>query len=476
MFSGNTKNIVVIGAGLAGLVTIIECINNGRLNTDKFFNLHIVEKRSLDFNRRQKITSTNLNEFKYGPYPATYWQEFCENNFDPNGAIKRKFLNSLNGNENEYKKPINRREKFLFKLWRQVNNTFNEFRREPANKNFSIKELQLALYEHIQHSSVSNIQIVWHQPATVKSINANNNELILEDVNSKHHTLLKFDNIVIAEGSKGEVTEMINQTLGFPFKFKRFNFPILYHGSARVQLAAPLNQHHFLFRSSNNNSDFQAQFHNQYPKKLSNEELLIKFQALGYQSETLPNLFIVDDNYYKYKNGKANLRLFIASEIPKSIYSITDKNLKKQVVIAWSKLIAALAYNISDDYFVFDPTGETNDSSINALAFDNELKYVEMPVFKLSSTSYIYLIGDAAISNFYPLAFSSIIAATEASYVSKLVCNNNPACDSYAKLCNYYRVFVANKLPEFNGILNRNFQKEFELQQQSLKKNNISSV
>lgn len=462
MLSRNTKNIVVVGAGLAGLVTVIECINNARYNGNVLFNLNIniVEKRSLDFNRRQKLILVYPKELKY---KATFWQAFCEKNFDLYGEIKRKFLTSINGNENESNKPINRREKFLFKLWRQESTKLHEIRGIDVYKNFSIKELQLALYEHIQANSDSNIKIVWHQPATVKSINANSNELILEDVNSKNKTLLKYDDIVIAEGSKGEVTEMINQTLGYPFRFKRFNFPVLYHGSARLKLKEPatpnpLSQH-----------NFKDEFDIQHPNKLSREELLIKFKTLGYQSDKLPNLFIIDDNYFKYKNGKANLRLFVASEIPKLIYSIVDKREKKEAVIAWSKLIAALAYNISDDYFEFDPKGETNDSSINALTFDNELKYVETPVFKLSPTNYIYLIGDAAISNFYPLGFSSVIAATEASYVSQLVCNNNPACDKYTEQCRFYRMFVDSLLPTFNNILDRKFEEEFDTQQNAMR-------
>ena len=318
------------------------------------------------------------------------------------GISEGNILSSLNDNENENNKPINRREKFLYKLWRQEYCFLNDIRKVTVFKNFSIKELQLALSEHIQHSLDSNINIVWHHPAIVKSINANDKELILENVNSKNTTRLKFDDIVIAEGSTGEVTELINQSLGYPFKFKRFNFPILYHGSARLKLKMPS----FNLLSQNNN-DFSAQFDHQYPNKLSNEELLSKFKAPSVinQINSLSEFYVVDDNFYKYKNGEGNLRLFVASEIPQSIYSIVDKREKKQAVIAWSKLIAALAYNISDDYFDFDNKGETNDSSINALTFDNELKHVEMPVYKLSPKNYIYLVGDAAISNFLSISF-----------------------------------------------------------------------
>ena len=148
MLNRETKKITVIGAGLSGLVSIIECINKAKQNPSDFFELSIIEKRSLNFNRRQKLIICRLNEFRSGTFPATYWQEFCEKNFDPYGDIKRQF-NQFNQIDTQRMKPSNYREKFLYKLWRQENYYEHKIRNTFVFKNFSIKELQLALYEHI---------------------------------------------------------------------------------------------------------------------------------------------------------------------------------------------------------------------------------------------------------------------------------------------------------------------------------------
>ena len=54
-----TLKVTIIGAGLAGLATLVRLINRSRGHSKINFEIDMIEKRDLNFNRGQKI-STHL--------------------------------------------------------------------------------------------------------------------------------------------------------------------------------------------------------------------------------------------------------------------------------------------------------------------------------------------------------------------------------------------------------------------------------
>ncbi|MBA3660361.1 MAG: hypothetical protein H0W64_01405 [Gammaproteobacteria bacterium] len=459
------KNIIIVGAGLSGLTAIIKFLQNASTNPSLQFEINVIEKRSLNFNRRQKLINLNKREFQnFHDFPTSasnYWDGYCKQLFDPNDQYslnhEKQLVHKVYGIMPEA--ILSKREKFLRKLFRQDYSYLHPFTNKKTFKNFSIKELQFALLEHINElqNSVPNVEINWHVESQIRNIDFETKELTV--VAGDRTYLLKFDAIFNCEGTKAETTDIINTSLPpnvkEKFAFEKIDFPLLYHCAVRLKLKPNV-----IPQEPKSLIKFFSQ------QKNKNHHLAKKFKKIGFVSPTPPNLFIIDDNAYKYEfeKEKLSLRIFVASEIPKKIYDIPDLAERKKIIIQWAKLIASIRYGISDEFFEFDDRGETDHYQINALTFANELKAVNRPEITLPNGVVIFLVGDANLSNFYPMGCSALFGLNEAIEAVELICKENQSKDSYVRLFNFYRLHLVNELEAMDSLLHRDFKAEIEEQ------------
>lgn len=405
-------NIVVIGAGLSGLVSVIEFFKYAKDHPDQSFTINLIEKRSLEFIRRQKLVMAMKREFGFfSKFPAIYWEEYCRANFNDLGKSQT---------DDAYRK------KFLQKLDKQQSYYVHPYTRFYTLKNFSIKSLQQALYEQIlaYKAKVSNLTLNTYTDSEIEEFCLSAKTLQFK-CNGASQIIRDIDCILNCEGSKHEVTNIINAHLkkfyDQSFQYRYFNFPLTYHCAVRLKI---------------NINQLQSEM-------ITQQQSLQAFRKLGDTSGVLPKMFIIDDNYYK-KQECNELKLFIASKIPSSIYFLPAPQ-RKAAIIAWSKQIASMAYQVSVENFSFDPCLNEKASHMDAMVFSNRMEYADQATIEFKNGMKIFLVGDASMTNFYPAGYSSMIALNQACMAVQLVCSQQPLT-KYQEMFQFYKNYLDSEL------------------------------
>ncbi|HHF7350048.1 TPA: hypothetical protein ACPSKE_003266 [Legionella feeleii] len=395
---GKEVNIVVVGAGPAGLTLVASILQEAQKNPSMELRIHLIEKRT-EFTRRQKLIIPTEDDL---PAKELRWDKFCKQLFDPQNQFKINTAGDLVDEHNALVTNLNKRQKFLRKLLRQK----DEFR-EP--KNFSIKSLQEAMKEHIENCEVSNVKLSWHSGAGIKSFDLKNKTLVLLDNDNK---IIEFDYLMLCEGEQRQLTKNINAAIEMefsssvaPFCYKKMGTPT-YHVAARLRLK-PLEK-------ERNYYEFLEQ--NGKTIKLDARDL----SSLGWDPRDGKPEAIFDDNLYKrtrFADPKWEPRLFIATEAPESLHKIPNSTIKRKKILEWASFFAAARLQVPPECFVIDEKGE-NETQSNAGTFFSDLRCVDNPVRKLPNNSYIVLLGDCAMSPYYPIGVSSAIAMIMARMAS----------------------------------------------------------
>ncbi|KTC84851.1 hypothetical protein [Legionella brunensis] len=393
--SENIIKICIVGIGPCGLSLIVSLLEEAKKYPSKRFELNVIEKRDFAFKRRQKliIPAANLT----GEHELR-WDDFCKKLFDPTDKLQLNHKGDLVDSDGIPLENINKRQKLLRKWMRQPE-LFTEKLNIP--KNFSIRSLQEALKEHIDETKVDNVAIHWYCETQIHNV-----DLQQQTVTSDSDLEIPFDFLFVCEGERRELTQQINAKIKSdfshklpPFTYEKLGVPS-YHMAARLTVK-PL---------SSNYSNYH-QFLKQKRTKVSFD--INELQKFGWNPKDEIDA-IFDDNLYKEHFADTNWkpRLFIASPIPKNIHAQTPVT-KRKTVSQWASFFAAVRAKIPQENFVIDTKGE-DEKNQNITTFLSDIHYVDNPVRRLPTGGFIILLGDCAMSAYYPIGFSSAIAMNEA--------------------------------------------------------------
>lgn len=436
--------VAIIGAGPAGLVSLVEFIKQAKKNPERRFEVHIIEKRSLDFDRRQKLVDEVCFNSCLSSYSVINWSQYCKDLFNPDSQL---FFSKIPVSS------LTKQQKFLSKFYRQESAPDHPLIPRRFLSNFSIKELQLALFDYVQSTKQPNIHIHWHIQSWVTGINFKEKTLEIQGINDEKSTI-GFDHMINCEGGRGETIDIINRALPAvcweKFEFQSFKFPMLYHCAVRIKLKLPKELNLYSVQTA-----------------ISTDQLLEKFLMLSPSLKKLPDFFVTDDNFYKinFYGNDFEPRIFIASEIPKEIYNNPNEEEKRSAIIRWAILIASMKYNIPEEYFEFDDKGENEQHKINALTFENELKFVSNAAIQLPNEVKVFLAGDAGMSNFYPAGYSSLFALNQGILAVQLICCSHESIEEYIDTQQYYRRSLNGRLNSMNRTFGRDFTDEYKQQE-----------
>lgn len=398
------KNVVIIGAGLSGLACAIEFLQYAKVHPSESFTIHLLEKRDFQFSRRQKLVNIKKQEFSFfKPHSVRYWDEYCQQQFS------------------SQKDDADKRKKLLKQLSSQPDYYLHPYIEAYVFKNFTIKALQTALFEHLldlQDLTPNAILMLYTKSQPVQ-IYPEEAKLVVVHAEGQQ-TIKDVSAIFNCEGGKHQVTELLNTTLknDAQFLYQTLSFPDTCHGAARFKV----DREQVLSISK------------------VKEEHLKKFQALGWKSNKLPSVYIIDDNNLK---NKPNIKLFLATMLPKE-YDLLDVKTRTEKIIAFLRQIASMAYKAPAEAFTVDDI-DANDSSKPVYFFKSRQEHADHTVCELQNGMKMYLVGDAALSNFYPAGYSSVIALNEACYAVKTFCQGAPLTE-YQLLCDYYQKYLRDEL------------------------------
>ena len=406
------ERVCVVGAGLVGLSAIAEAIHKAKLTGSKkkiIFDLIDVRK---DFAaRRQKIINRDAVDLQSNPkateFPDTIsWVNFMQNlfNHDNRYTILKDttdkvstFQLCMNGVPCQ-KEKMNARERLLLRIMRDIRPE------ERKQINFSIKSVQLALYEYIQDEakSLSNISVNTHFGDKITDMIENENkkfELSLNNGDEK----LQFDTMFICEGTSRNTVLLVNKQLkndGFEFANMEVSPRQDYHATARVMFK-PLSEieggkfksYRELFDAFKNKSQNSNQGEEEEYK-----QVLIKYRWNAEKTKS-PNINR-NINFTPDILGKQPV-FGISCDIPKHIFEMKDQNEKNAALKEWVLQLIADAYNMPIKYFDFDNSGE-KEKFLNTTTFllDEKFEYMLDPVIAHSNQHYVAL-GDAARTPFF---------------------------------------------------------------------------
>ncbi|WP_419420768.1 FAD-dependent oxidoreductase [Legionella sp. D16C41] len=383
------------------------------------YEISIVEKRDLDFKRRQKLIITPDKQKTLLTQLTTEaeryrWDDYCQHLFDP----EHKLSVDKQGNlleDNKIIEDLNQQKKFLRKLLRQqeyISPFFKTF------KNFSIKELQKALKEYLDNCDTSKTNINWHERA--KIIKCDLDKKILHTVNANgQEQQLEFDHLIICEGERREVVQQINEELKKTTEPKLFTYKPMgkktYHAAAR------------LIVKNKENKDYRTLLDEIRIPMEDRESIADEAEKLGWDPLASDPMYIADTNLYKdsLNDDKSwQPRLFIAAEIPEYIHLIVDENKKREAILNWLSIFASNLTGIPRDHFDIDTKGEDAVSRLNAVTFCSDMKYVDNPVYIHPNGASVITIGDCAMSSHYRLGFSSAMAMNQGRSAAKCIVAN----------------------------------------------------
>ncbi|MDI9818576.1 MULTISPECIES: hypothetical protein [unclassified Legionella] len=427
----------IIGAGPAGLAATASLFEEAKNTSSIELRIHLIEKRT-EFTRRQKLIIPREKDL---PAKELRWDTYCKQLFDPLNQLQINDAGDLIDAQNKPLSNLNKRQKFLRKLMRQKDE-FNE------PKNFSIRTLQEALKEHIDNQETSNVKFHWYPGTTVDSIDLKNRMLHLD----KDNTTITFDYLLVCEGERRHLTQHINDAIKTefspqikPFSFKKMGTPT-YHMAARLTL-----------------KDLEKE--KDYQEFLAKNRRKIEFQVknlspLGWDPrEGKPDNAIFDDNLYKenrYAGPKWKPRLFIATPVPESLHETQNPSIKRKKVLEWASFFASFRMQVPPENFVIDGKGE-NETQSNVGTFLSDIHYADNPVRKLPDNSYIILLGDCAMSPYYPVGISSAFAMSEARIAASCIIQFHQQEEQFEHLITQYHRYQ-QIIADYTGYRNEEIE------------------
>lgn len=446
---------VIVGTGVGGLTAAAQLIKKAKENPNQMYEVHIIEKRKIShFTRRQKLINNKNLASK-----LIDWDTYCCETFNIPTEADLSFFNKI---------PLSKEEKFVQKLFRQraFENKFHALTGQIMPQNFSIKELQNALYSHIRKTNAQNIHFYWYEESCIALIDFAEKFIQINHQDKK----ISFDHLLICDGTKSETTLLVNKMLtdasySSHFTFENAKVPTLYHCGVRIKLKSKFKSEQDLTKFLLRQQTVQYDEHQDRKNIITDKILALISQDNQNDQDGHEFLskyfFLIDDNFYKQNFVKeADLRFYVTSEIPEYFHFITNQEKKRAVIIDWAILHVARAYNLPEDFFEFDSQGETEQHKINATTFSDGIRYCLEPVMELDNGIRIILIGDACMSNSYILGYSSRLALNQAISAVNTICSSQ-------SIKEYNDMHAVNKerfLTDLNSIgsmFNRNFEKEY---------------
>ncbi|CEK09650.1 hypothetical protein [Legionella hackeliae] len=433
MLQQSVIDVAVVGAGAAGLSAIASLIEEAKNNPSVELRIHVIEKRK-EFTRRQKLI---IPKDEVLPAQELKWDTFCRELFDPKNELR---VNEAGELVDRNKKPIvnlNKRQKLLRKLLRQTDDL-------PSPKNFSIKSLQEALKEHIDSQTLTNIKLNWPPETKANAVDLNKKTIVLDN-----NEVINFDYLLLCEGEQRELTQQINKTINTdftssmtPFSYKKMGVPT-YNMAARLTVK-PLEK-------GQSYHDFLAKHRKKIDLRLKD------LQPYGWSIEEGDPDFIFDDNLYKerFKDPNWTPRLFVASRIPELLHT-SSTSIKRRKTLEWASLFAAVRVQIPAENFVIDEKGES-EKQANVGTFISDIKYVDDPVRRLPNGGYIILLGDCAMSPYYPAGFSSAIAMCEARIAAACIVHSHQKTNQFMALVAKYHIYE-KYIAEYVGYRNEDIE------------------
>lgn len=426
-------NVTVVGAGPAGLATIASLLEKAKKAPAVELRIHIIEKRK-EFTRRQKLIVPRKDIL---PDPELRWDQFCHRLFDPHNELQVNHYGELIDTQQNPINNLNKRQKFLRKLMRQKD-TY------PAPKNFSIKSLQEALKEYLDHQTIPNVKLQWYETRAT-AIDLQKKILHLAD-----HETVAFDYLLVCEGEGKELVRELNKIIikDFspsltPFQYKKMGTPT-HHIAARLTVK-PLGK-------GQTYQEFLA--NNRKPIQLSTKEL----HSYGWDPLWGNPDCIFDDNLYKenLKDPTWKPRLFIASRIPELLHNNSNPVIKRRKALEWTSFFAAKRVQVSADNFIIDEKGE-NDKQSNINTFLSDMRYVDNPCRKLPNGGYILLLGDCAMSPYYPVGISSAIPMVLGGLVADTIVNYSQQKEPFQAFIDKYHHYE-KIIADYTGYRNEDIE------------------
>lgn len=419
--------VCVIGTGPTGLAFLNELLEEAKKNPKQPYEIHVVEKRDLDFTRGQKVIVLSDPTSNTG----IRWDDFCVEHFFP----KEKLTLDHNANllvNGKIPEEQDLRYKFVQKILRQpLGSTYP--------RNFSIKQLQSALLENINKSKVKDVEIKWHQNTVVDSIDLNTNQIQL----SNNDPPINFDILVDCEGESRETLKKINQSLAKTkdnksptFEFGRIGSEPTYHMAIKMKIIDPgLRGYQELLETERERYQKDPNIEARVMLELSE-----KVEVENEELEIIDLPFLFDPNMYKENLAIPNWvpKFFVVGAIPKEIHEIADPEQKRQVLEHWASYLLAEKFKISPDNFTFDDTNNPELDKKRALTFIEFPTFVINPVISLSNGGVIAVLGDAALSANYWRGISSTIGLNEAITMAKAI-----GSQQYTRVSEVYNKYLA---------------------------------
>jgi len=426
MQRNHVKKISVIGAGPVGLAFIIGLIKEAKDNPRQQYHIDVIEKRDLHFKRGQKL----IIQSDQTPVRGTRWDDFCLRVFFKNQSLTFDRKNNLLV-DGKIPSRTSHRYQLMQKIYRQSRSKFHI--------NFSIKQLQHALLEHIENTLLLNVTIHWHLHSIIQSIDLVSKQLLLSNQDQ-----IEFQYLVNCEGDGRETVPKINEALensyegGKTFKYETIGDKETYHMAIKIRVKTHTSDsyQHFLRDERNRynqDSSLQQQVKETVDKKfyIGNEQFKIK---------DLP--FIYDPNMYKEELHIDWVpKFFVAGIVPKMIHDIQDKTLKRTTLLHVASHVTAYKFQLPPDIFEIDPGKNKDNSNLRALTFTVLHKFVTNPVITLPNGIVIALVGDASMTPHYYAGFSSTIGLNEALTLATCIQRNEDK-NTYQPFKNVYVNYV----------------------------------
>lgn len=440
-----TIKFAIIGAGLAGLSSIISIIKRASAHPNVHFEIDVIEKRDLNFNRGQKIIMIDDPTDNKG----LNWCDFCMRVFYPGKSLA---LNSKGDLLVDGKIPeTNLRYKVVQKILRQKT-------QEAPPVNLSIKQLQKALLDQINDSLPNNVKIKWHLKSTVTNLDVKTATLLVYSEGGGIEKVL-FQVLLDCEGGKRQTVHIINKAVqesGLPpFEYEMLERVETYHMAIKIKLDNPRSKDY---------RQLMKEEAKKYGKDKAKQErvwtfltTLVDINGKLIPINSLPA--IIDPNVYKenFYTTPWIPKYFMASPIPKAIHDILDQPTKRETLLKWASYMLANYYGIGPENFVIDTKDQSEKAMrLRANTFTSQINAVKNPILVLPNQSIIGVLGDAAMSSYYWKGISSLICLNEVLIFLDCIFEANSSAspsntaDSLEKLGAYMKGFFKMKRHDKN--------------------------
>ncbi|MBA3662081.1 MAG: FAD-dependent oxidoreductase [Gammaproteobacteria bacterium] len=263
-----------------------------------------------------------------------------------------------------------------------------------------IKDVERYLFDQIQQYA-DNIIIKDHIHEILK-IDLEQKYLLIENNNR-----YDFQYLIIAEGSRREVIQ--THLLGYGFRVTDMGLDYRHPYHATISL-----KQSFTFSNPHRSLKSLEQDHYQVGD-------LALLRAHGWEEEYPPLTYSM--------KGERDNEVVVTGEIPKLIYDIEDKNIKRKLLVAWAKTVLMIQMNIETSELNIKETTKHDSKKLNLRCMDfktNGMQQVEPG--HLASQDHgqkinggVFLLGDALIASFYPRGYGLNYAIQLADYLGQLI-------------------------------------------------------